>query len=225
MHQNSPKTGGDCAMGGAGDGGPPRRTLRKFTAEEVAFMRDYAEQGYTVAAIAEALGRTPGTVGTKMRGEGIDYVRTAYGGWRTRTPRIFNGSAPHTQEETIARILSAGRRSTTLADVAREAGVTPELAERVLQRHAPTVWRYRIKGGLLPPGGIIARVAGEWAERAARLADNGLRHPRDYDTLIGDYGPDEAWRWLERLQADHHALRDLRRELRNALERAEREDR
>jgi Bacterial regulatory proteins, lacI family len=112
--------------------------------EERHFIIDYAEQGYSSAAIAEALGRSQSGVADCMRREGFG-DRLGQDRFGKRTPRIFDGGAPRVSRATIDAIISAGRRNTTLADVAREAGVAPQTAERVLQHHAPLIWRFRIE--------------------------------------------------------------------------------
>lgn len=219
MPTNPAKTSGNSSISSAGEHDPPRRPRAKFTPDEVAFMRMYAEEGYTATAIAEALGCHVTAVAERLKAEGIDYVRAARGHPSIRAPRIFDRSKPRVSAEKARAIVSSARRNTTLAAVARETGVDERTVERVLQFYAPTVWRWQMRGGIVPPGGVLARVAGDWDSRLPYLVDNGLRQPRDYDNLVVDYGVEEVTRWLERLDADHHALRAVRLKLRNALER------
>lgn len=223
--KQSKRTSDYAGINGAG-GDPPRRTLRPFTEDELAFMRHYAEQGYSAASIAEALGRQPSSVANRLVNDGVEYVRarggTSPGLVPLRAPRIFDGPRTRLPAEKVQEVISSARRNTTIADVARETGLDRKTVERVLQQHAPTVWRWQMHGGIIPPGGVISRTAGDIAYRSERLVENGLRKPLDYDNLVVDYGRDEVERWLRQLDADHHALRNLRRELRHALGRAAR---
>jgi DNA invertase Pin-like site-specific DNA recombinase len=196
---------------------------RRMSAEEHAFIRTHYEEGYSFIAIAEALGRSESSIRYYVKREGIEssHPRRLDPDSRIGTPRIIRQRRiNNVDDEKIAEIISAGRRSNTLAEVARLANVSEHTAERVLEVHVPTLLRYQIKGGMMPPGGILKNVAGDWISHGEALVDNGLRDAYDYDNLVTDYGIDQVNKWITKLEASSKAIFKVRTRLRSAVNRA-----
>jgi hypothetical protein len=203
---------------------PPK--VRRLSQEEKHFIRTHLDQGYSVFAIGNALKRNEAVIRNFIKREGIEYTSQSdpsHSGMPTTRIVIGNDRKGNDSDELVSRIVSAGRRSTTLAAVAREANVSESIAERILKTYAPLVWRYQIKGNKLPHGSAISNTAGDLTFRAEMLADNGLVNAEDYDNLVTDYGSEEVGLWLDKLEEDRRAINSLILKLRRALERKDME--
>lgn len=210
---------------GAGSSSLARKypTARKMSGPEQQYILELLQDDWTLVAITEATGRSSGVIADIAREHGIDYARTPPRGGRPGkvAPRITpEGRPPQVTEQARRRVISGARLSGTLAGAARHAGVDVKTAERVLEHHAPLVlWAY-VRRNVLHPGVMINNTAGELARTARNMRDAGLGQ-EGFDITVEDLGVDAVRRILDRLQADQDAARDLMRELRNALQRAD----
>jgi len=201
----------------------PRRAARRFTAAERQFILDHARQGWSATAIGEAIGRHASAVADIIRQAGLTYVHR-HVGRGGRLPRLVvdGHRALGVDDDTRRAIVSAARRTGTLAGTARATGVSVEVAERVLERHAPLVLHAYVRGNVLSPGFAIDRTAGTLATMLhGYWSRDTLDTLAGYDELVEDFGADTVRGWLERFERDRQAVRDLMRELRHALARAE----
>jgi hypothetical protein len=200
-----------------------RRRLRRVTVSEEQFALEHLRDGWSVSAIAEALGRTTSTIIKIGNRNGVTSAisRGEFGGARSAPRIVPNGRDPGLDPGTVQTIVSAARKTGTIAGAAREAGVTPALAERVLRRNAPHVYWAFVERNALDIGGQIERAAGTVVRLFGWWRTVGLDTKAGYDTVVVDHGEAKVREWLERLEQDRQAIRDLSRELRAALARAE----
>ena len=159
---------------------PQVRRQRPVTGQERAFVEFYLGlEGYSLTAVAEALGRYPATIAQVCAREGIGYEPQRSGHHR-RTPRIFNGERPDATPEEVQEMVSAARRIRTLAGTARAVGMSEQYVERVLQHHAPASWFAFIKMSGFDPGQIFERMAGDSVRREQGLREEyGLQSAAD----------------------------------------------
>jgi hypothetical protein len=202
-----------------------KRSPRPFSEAEKAFIREHVREGWSAVAIAEALGRQSTVVLNRIRAEGLDYKSFqgvgGRSGRRRRTPRIVgDDAAPRVAPEMRRKVISAARRTGTLADTARETGLDRFTVERVLAHDAPHVLRLYVRASMASPGRALANFIGDAAKLVAVVRDQGLCRRAEFDELIEDYGVEQVQAWHDGLQRDRDALRVLARDLRHALARA-----
>jgi IS30 family transposase len=162
-----------------------RRT--RFTAAQRAVLWARFKAGDTLAEIAAALGRHPGTVQNVVR---------AAGGYAPPVRQRAAGALSASERETIARLLETGAG---VRAIARALGRAPSTVSRELARNGGRA-RYR----------AVAAEARAWQQGArpkpSRLACSGRVRRLVAQQLARDWSPAQIAGWLRRTYPDVPAL-------------------
>ncbi len=186
--------------------GLPANGYRLYSDAERDRLRLLLAGGRSLTEAANILGRDPASVRYFAKREGMNYTPSK------------GREHPRVQSEDVAEIVSVARRSRTITDVARELGLSAGKVKRILEQQAPWLLAYGDDRGLVGPN--LAEHVRNTAGTATKSVGHidyiaaGQNYPAEF---VEDYGPEEIGRWVDRLDADLVALRQLRNRLAGAV--------